>query len=162
MTKHQQTNTCKFIHGWQNVGAQKYLINKNTTEHLCPFGCDSVEIQHHYLYCKEPAIMGERELHLSQLFNKLKHLDTAPFLLLLWQHYLTDHLNYSGPNPNREDQPHPFPPSLINIQCLETFSKAIISQTSIGWDQFFNPSKTPKFCLDFDRFSEAHEHQYGS
>ena len=58
--RRQQTQVCKMIHGWQNVGTQKHRINNQTAEHQCPFGCNQIETQHHYLYCPDPTAQTTR------------------------------------------------------------------------------------------------------
>ena len=132
----QQTSICKYVHGWQNVGHQKRLYNQNTREALCLFGCEQLEIQHHYLYCQEPAAVRLRQDGLQKLFLRMEKAKTDPLILHIFITHITDHLTHSRPNPPKGYRPHPMPPIYFNPEAItETMENAICCQEMIGWNQ---------------------------
>ena len=118
-TKAQQTTICKYIHDWQNFGQQKKMIDVSSRKLKCPFGCESIEIQHHYLYCKEPAAVGKRQQYLQKLYLQLEAAKKDPFILLTFTTHISDHLEFSQPNPPRNYTPHPMPPIYFDPQYIK-------------------------------------------
>ena len=124
----KQMRICKYVHDWQNVGSQKFKIDKKTKEELCPMGCGCQESPMHYWYCKDPSFEGVREDHLTQLEEYLDKIKTSPNIK---QHILTC-LHYWIQA--QADTPITITRDSEGTQDL--LSSTVEQQNEIGWEHF--------------------------
>lgn len=121
---HKMVTTIKYIHGWQNVGAQK----KQMGEEIECQRCKELETQHHYLTCQNPGWILKIKPAWDLLKSKLETLDTSPAIIatisaLIAYRLHPDIANYMILHPLNGSE------KILNL--------ALHDQQKIGWKHFF-------------------------
>jgi hypothetical protein len=150
--------TIKYIHDWQNTGAQKALFDKqrvepahDPSEYLCPLKCGCQEVKQHYLRC--PIIQSSTEMKrvISSLSKWLTTSNTDSVLKTAILHCIHQWL-VSDESPDMSTL------HIDNEHNADQVRDAIASQSRIGWDQFFKGRFSKKWSsIQDDYFDELRQ-----